>query len=123
MAVLQEVDQQEDWGQGHEIHEINGQQERQRQPGNNGNKDGANGMRQSQEPGVADQLPRGAVEPGMEQTVEFEITEDTLKFVGADLTYKAEKGKFRIFIGASSESGRVKRSTRRALGNASGIGR
>ena len=41
--------------------------------------------------------------PGEEKTVEFEITTDTLAFVGADLKRKAEKGKFRIFIGQSSE--------------------
>ncbi len=41
--------------------------------------------------------------PGETKTVEFEITEDTLAFVGADLKRKAEKGKFRIFIGKSSE--------------------
>jgi beta-glucosidase len=41
--------------------------------------------------------------PGEEKTVEFEITTDTLAFVGADLKCKAEKGKFRIFIGQSSE--------------------
>ena len=38
-----------------------------------------------------------------EKTVEFEITKDTLAFVGADLKRKAEKGKFRIFIGKDSE--------------------
>lgn len=41
--------------------------------------------------------------PNEEQTVEFEITADTLAFVGADLKRKAEKGKFRIFIGKDSE--------------------
>ncbi|MBQ8393591.1 MAG: glycoside hydrolase family 3 C-terminal domain-containing protein [Clostridia bacterium] len=41
--------------------------------------------------------------PNEEKTVEFEITEDTLAFVGADLKRKAEKGRFRIFIGNSSE--------------------
>ncbi|MBR2024284.1 MAG: glycoside hydrolase family 3 C-terminal domain-containing protein, partial [Clostridia bacterium] len=41
--------------------------------------------------------------PNEEQTVEFEITEDTLAFVGADLKRKAEKGKFRIYIGKDSE--------------------
>ena len=42
--------------------------------------------------------------PGEEKTVEFEITEDTLAFVGADGKRKAEKGKFRVFIGESSET-------------------
>ena len=41
--------------------------------------------------------------PNEEKTVEFEITKDTLAFVGADLKRKAEKGKFRIFIGKDSE--------------------
>lgn len=41
--------------------------------------------------------------PNEEQTVEFEITTDTLAFVGANLKRKAEKGKFRIFIGKDSE--------------------
>ena len=41
--------------------------------------------------------------PNEEKTVEFEITESTLAFVGADCIRKAEKGKFRIFIGGSSE--------------------
>jgi beta-glucosidase len=40
---------------------------------------------------------------GEEKTVEFEITTETLAFVGADLQRKAEKGRFRIFIGESSE--------------------
>lgn len=40
---------------------------------------------------------------GEEKTVEFEITAETLAFVGADLQRKAEKGRFRIFIGESSE--------------------
>ena len=41
--------------------------------------------------------------PGEEKTVEFEITENTLAFVGADGKRKAEKGKFNIFIGDNSE--------------------
>ena len=41
--------------------------------------------------------------PGEEKTVEFEITENTLAFVGADGRRKAENGRFRIFIGESSE--------------------
>lgn len=41
--------------------------------------------------------------PNEEKTVEFEITADTLAFVGADLNRKAEKGKFRIYIGKDSE--------------------
>ena len=41
--------------------------------------------------------------PNEEKTVEFEITKDTLAFVGADLKRKAEKGRFRIFIGKDSE--------------------
>lgn len=41
--------------------------------------------------------------PNEEKTVEFEITTDTLAFVGADLKRKAEKGKFRIYIGKDSE--------------------
>lgn len=43
------------------------------------------------------------LEPNEEKTVEFEITEDTLAFVGADCKRKAEKGKFRIFIGEHSD--------------------
>ncbi len=41
--------------------------------------------------------------PQEERLVEFEITTDTLAFVGADLKRKAEKGKFKIFIGKDSE--------------------
>ena len=41
--------------------------------------------------------------PNEEQTVEFEITTDTLAFGGADLKRKAEKGKFLIYIGMDSE--------------------
>jgi beta-glucosidase len=42
--------------------------------------------------------------PSEEQVVDFEITKDTLSFVGADLKRKAEKGRFRIFIGKDSEA-------------------
>ena len=40
--------------------------------------------------------------PSEEATVEFEISEDTLAFVGADLQRKAECGIFNIFIGKDS---------------------
>lgn len=43
------------------------------------------------------------LEVGEEKTVEFEITAETLAFVGANLQRKAEKGKFRVFIGENSE--------------------
>lgn len=39
---------------------------------------------------------------GEQRDVTFEITADTLSFVGADLKRKAEKGKFNIFIGSDS---------------------
>lgn len=42
--------------------------------------------------------------PNEEQTVEFEINEEALAFVGADLKRKAEKGRFRVFIGKSSQT-------------------
>ena len=50
-------------------------------------------------------IPKEKIEllPNEEKTVEFEITKDTLAFVGADLKRKAEKGRFRIFIGKDSE--------------------
>lgn len=41
--------------------------------------------------------------PNEERIVEFEITGETLAFVGADAKKKAEKGRFKVFIGASSE--------------------
>ena len=40
---------------------------------------------------------------GEEKTVTFEIDEESLAFYGADLTKKAENGKFQVFIGASSD--------------------
>ena len=40
---------------------------------------------------------------GEQKTVTFEIDEESLAFYGADLTKKAENGKFQVFIGASSD--------------------
>ena len=39
---------------------------------------------------------------GEEKTVEFEITEETLKFWTKDMKFEAENGKFDVFIGKSS---------------------
>ncbi len=39
---------------------------------------------------------------GEEKTVEFEITEETLKFWTKDMKFEAENGKFEVFIGKSS---------------------
>ena len=44
------------------------------------------------------------LEPGSEQEVTFEITEDMLKFTGADDAFKAEKGSFTVYVGNSSET-------------------
>ncbi len=42
------------------------------------------------------------LDKGEEKLVEFTINEDMLAFYGADMTRKAEKGKFRVFIGPHS---------------------
>jgi len=39
---------------------------------------------------------------GEERVVSFEINEESLAFVGADMQRKAEKGKFQVFIAPSS---------------------
>ena len=39
---------------------------------------------------------------GEEKTVEFTITEETLKYWTKSLKFEAENGKFEVFIGASS---------------------
>ncbi len=43
------------------------------------------------------------LDKGEEKLVEFTINEDMLAFYGADMTRKAEEGKFRVFIGTNSD--------------------
>ena len=42
------------------------------------------------------------LEPGEEKTVKFTLSSDDLRFYTADMTYKAEPGKFKIFVGTNS---------------------
>jgi len=44
-----------------------------------------------------------SLEPGEEKTVEFTLSSDDLRFYTADMTYKAEPGKFKVFVGTSSQ--------------------
>ncbi|MCW3804502.1 beta-glucosidase BglX [Plebeiibacterium marinum] len=44
------------------------------------------------------------LQPGEEKTIEFEITEDDLKFYNKNLEYKVEPGEFQIEVGSDSEN-------------------
>lgn len=43
------------------------------------------------------------LEPGTSREVRFTITEEDLKFYGADLTFKAEPGEFKVYVGGNSQ--------------------
>jgi beta-glucosidase len=43
------------------------------------------------------------LQPGEEQVISFDITEDDLKFYNSELKYAAESGAFKVFIGLDSE--------------------
>ncbi|MGB1403873.1 MAG: fibronectin type III-like domain-contianing protein, partial [Porticoccaceae bacterium] len=44
-----------------------------------------------------------ALKPGQSQEVTFTVSSDDLAFYTRDMSYKAEAGEFRLFIGTSSE--------------------
>lgn len=54
------------------------------------------------------------LEPNESKEVEFIISEKDLKFFGKDMNFAAEKGEFKVFIGASSKN--VKESSFKYLG-------
>ncbi|MBS3777229.1 MAG: glycoside hydrolase family 3 C-terminal domain-containing protein, partial [Bacteroidales bacterium] len=43
-----------------------------------------------------------SLEPGQEKRVAFTLTPDDLRFYTADMSYQAEAGKFKVFVGSSS---------------------
>jgi beta-glucosidase len=44
-----------------------------------------------------------SLKPGESKEVTFTLTPDDLAFYGADLTKKAEPGKFKVFVGTNSD--------------------
>ena len=42
------------------------------------------------------------LKPGQQQRLTFTLTEEDLRFYTADMTYKAEPGRFKVFIGTNA---------------------